>query len=404
MESKITAVQGELIRAACSVAAKKEFDHLLYVGDLPLPEDLVKAKSTARKKLVQAVASEVQLQVIEAMGIQTIALPVYDMTRAEKFKIAVVSAIAKGMFKQGEVVLGLLGRRSTSYPDTMLVVTIGSADSDSAVDTGFGVVGEERIPSAVLEQLIDLAVGIAVDGWEGHPLGTLLVVGDTAAVMEKSKQLTLNPFQGYSEAEKNILDPEVRNAIRNFAVLDGAFVIREDGVVLAAGRYLRFDEGIEFKVPLGLGARHVAAAGISQDTEAVAIVVSETTGEVRVFQKGLCMLHINPQQRLRRDVVETELEKVLAAADPVKEVGEPEEGKEQWGPRESRSKELKEPRAKEAKDPKAKDPKAKDPKAKDPKAKDPKAKDPKAKDPKAKDPKDPKEGSGKGREGARGKG
>ena len=69
-------------------------------------------------------------------------------------------------------------------------------------------------PSAVLERLIDLAVGIAVDGWEGRPLGTLLVVGDTAAVLEKSKQLTLNPFQGYSESEKNILDPEVRNAIR----------------------------------------------------------------------------------------------------------------------------------------------------------------------------------------------
>jgi diadenylate cyclase len=369
MESKITAVQGELIRAACSVAAKKEFDHLLYVGDLPLPEDLVKAKSNARKKLVQAVASEVQLQVIEAMGIQTIALPVYDMTRAEKFKIAVVSAIAKGMFKQGEVVLGLLGRRSTSYPDTMLVVTIGSADS--ALDTGFGVVGEERIPSAVLEQLIDLAVGIAVDGWEGHPLGTLLVVGDTAAVMEKSKQLTLNPFQGYSEAEKNILDPEVRNAIRNFAVLDGAFVIREDGVVLAAGRYLRFDEGIEFKVPLGLGARHVAAAGISQDTEAVAIVVSETTGEVRVFQKGVCMLHINPQQRLRRDVVETEADKVLAAAAPITEDKEPrDQGKEAWGPREP-----------------SREPKAKEPKAKE-----------------SKEGKEAKEGGGKGREGARGKG
>ena len=57
MESKITAVQAEMIRAACGVVAKKEFDHMLYVGDLPLPEDLVKAKSNARKKLVQAVAT-----------------------------------------------------------------------------------------------------------------------------------------------------------------------------------------------------------------------------------------------------------------------------------------------------------------------------------------------------------
>ncbi len=296
METIITPLQEEMVVAACGIAAKKEIDHLLYIGDLPLSEELVKARSTARKKLVQAVASEIQRQVIEAMGIPTIPLPSFDMARAERFKIALVVGIAKGLFKDGEVVLGMLGRRPTSYPDTLLVVTIGS-DNENSVDTGFGVVGTNRVPSSIIENLIDLAMQIAVDGWEGRPLGTILVVGDTARVMEKSKQLTLNPFQGYSETEKNILNPEVRNAIRNFAVLDGAFVIREDGVVLAAGRYLKFDEAKEFTVPLGLGARHVAAAGISQDTDAIAIVVSETTGEVRVFQKGRCVLQMNPHQR-----------------------------------------------------------------------------------------------------------
>jgi DNA integrity scanning protein DisA with diadenylate cyclase activity len=298
METIITPLQQELIVAAAAMAAKKEIDHLLYVGDLPLPEDLVKARSMARKKLVQAVSSEAQRQVIEAMGIPTIALPVFDMARAERFKIALVGGLAKNTFKNGQVVLGILGRRPASYPDSLFIVTIGS-DAES-IDTGFQVVGTSRVPSTILETLIDLAMSIAVDGWEGHPLGTLMVVGDTAAVMEKSKQLTLNPFQGYSEAEKNVLNPEVRHAIKNFAVLDGAFVIREDGVVLAAGRYVKFDENKEFKVPLGLGARHVAAAGISQDTEALAIVVSETTGEVRVFQKGRCVMQMSPQQRHQR--------------------------------------------------------------------------------------------------------
>ena len=163
MESMLTAVQTELVRAACAMVAKKEFHHLLYLGDLPLPEELVKAKSTARKKLVQAVASEAQRQVIEAMGVPTIALPVYEMPRSEKFKIALVNGIAKGLFRHGEVVLGMIGRRPTTYPDSLLVVTIGT-DSDSHVDTGFGVVGTEKISSSVLESLIDLAVGIAVDG------------------------------------------------------------------------------------------------------------------------------------------------------------------------------------------------------------------------------------------------
>ncbi|MCC6746491.1 MAG: DNA integrity scanning protein DisA nucleotide-binding domain protein [Deltaproteobacteria bacterium] len=296
----ITPIQVELLRSAAAMVAKREFHHLLYIGDLPLPEELVRSKSVARKKLVQAITSETQRQVVQAMGVETLALPIYDIARPERFKIALVSGIAKGLFKDGDVVLGLIGRGPASYPDTLMLVTIGGSDERGSVDTGFGVVGTDRIPSAILESLIDLAVEIGRDGWEGHPIGTLIVVGDTAKVLEKSRQLTLNPFQGYSEAEKNVLNPEVRDAVKNFAVLDGAFVVREDGVVLAAGRYLKFDEGADVKVPLGLGARHMAAAGISQVTNSIAMVVSETSGVTRVFQGGKCVLEIHPEQRSRR--------------------------------------------------------------------------------------------------------
>lgn len=302
----LTVVQAELLRAAAGMATKKEFDHLLYIGDLPLPDDLVKAKSTARRKLVQAVTSEVQRQVIAAMGVETIAMPTYDIARPERFKMALVGGIGAGFFKDGDVVLGLLGRTPTSYPDTMMLVTIGS-DSRDSMHTGFGVVGTDRIPSTILESVFDLAVEIARDGWEGHPLGTLLVVGDSAAVMEKSRQLTLNPFQGYSENEKNIMNPEVRDAIKNFAVLDGGFVIRDDGVVLAAGRYIKVDDHSDLDVPLGLGSRHVAACGISQSTGAIAVVVSETTGVTRVFQRGRCVLEIHYEQRMRRGATPPEL-------------------------------------------------------------------------------------------------
>ncbi len=295
--------QAELIRAAGSMANKKEVAHLLYIGDLPLPEDLIKAKSPARRKIVQAVTSESQRQVIESLGIPTISLPVYDMARPEKFKIALVGGIAKGLFRDGDVVLGMTSRRPATYPDSLLLVTIGEEGPDS-VDTGFGIVGTERISSTVLESVIDLAVAISVEGWEGKAIGTILVVGDTNAVMEKSRQLTLNPFQGYSEEEKNVLNPDVREAIKNFAVLDGAFVIREDGVVLSAGRYLRFEEEKGLTVPLGLGARHMAAAGTSLDTEAITVVVSETTGAVRLFQGGECKLHLRPGQMRRRGAVD----------------------------------------------------------------------------------------------------
>ena len=220
-------------------------------------------------------------------------LPDYDLGRPEKLKIALVSGIARGLYKEGDVVVGLLARKPAAMPDSILVVTVGQEEEDGS----FGFLQAEGVSAGVMDALIELAVSIGVEGWEGRPVGALFVVGDSSIVMEKSRQLTLNPFQGYSEDEKNIMNPDVRHALHAFAVLDGAFIVREDGVVVAAGRYLNFDEEQDLDVPLGLGARHMAAAGISRDTEAIAIVVSQTSGSVRVFRGGKAALELAPRTR-----------------------------------------------------------------------------------------------------------
>jgi DNA integrity scanning protein DisA with diadenylate cyclase activity len=285
--------QLDIIRAAVALANAPSVHHLLYVGDLPLPEDAFRGKPRARKKLVQAVVGESQRAVIEAEGIPVLPLPEYDLGRAEKLKIAIVSGIARGIYKEDEVVIGLLSRRPASLPDSILAVTVGQEEDDGS----FGFLQAEGVSAGIMDALLDLAVSIGVEGWEGRPIGALFVVGDTNTIMEKSRQLTLNPFQGYSEDEKNIMNPDVRHALHAFAVLDGAFIVREDGVVVAAGRYLNFDEDEEVDVPLGLGARHMAAAGISRDSEAIAIVVSQTSGSVRVFRRGKVALELAPRVR-----------------------------------------------------------------------------------------------------------
>lgn len=81
----------------------------------------------------------------------------------------------------------------------------------------------------------------------------------------------------------------------NTPLHDGAVIIRDDRVV-AAGAVLPLTEQ-----PLapGLGTRHRAAVGISEESDAVAVVVSEETGQISVAADGRLVRNLS-QERLRR--------------------------------------------------------------------------------------------------------
>src|SRR5262244_1925244 len=252
----------EFLRSALALAAKPDIDHFLYICDTPIPPDDLRRKR-ARSKLVYAVTGEPIAAELQARRLRALVIPAYDYSRVERVKVALVSALAQGAFKEGDLVLCMTGRIGHP-PDTLLQMRIGGSLEDRLAIEGVKL-GDE-FNSQVVDALIQLALQIGQEGFEGHPIGTIITLGDHTNVLEKSRQLTINPFQGLSEAERNVLDPKMREAIKNFSMLDGAFVIREDGVVLAAGRFLAgADETAQ--IPLGLGARHAAAAQISSSTD-----------------------------------------------------------------------------------------------------------------------------------------
>jgi DNA integrity scanning protein DisA with diadenylate cyclase activity len=96
----------------------------------------------------------------------------------------------------------------------------------------------------------------------------------------------LNPFQGHPESGRNVLDPALEETIKEFSALDGAFIVRGDGVVLTAGSHLMPLPAASTRLAGGLGTRHGAAAGISASTGAVAICISQSTGTVSVYKTG----------------------------------------------------------------------------------------------------------------------
>jgi diadenylate cyclase len=145
----------------------------------------------------------------------------------------------------------------------------------------------------VLESLIELAVEIAREGREGRRIGTLFTLGDEQAVLAKSRPLILDPLTGHPETVRHINDANLRGTIKELAQLDGAFVVSHDGVIVSACRYLDATAS-EVELPLGLGSRHIAGANISAVTNAVAIVVSESS-VVRLFCHGKLVGEIIPE-------------------------------------------------------------------------------------------------------------
>jgi DNA integrity scanning protein DisA with diadenylate cyclase activity len=285
----------EFLRGALALTSRSDVDRLLLVSDHPLSPQEIRGRPI-KKKLVYAVTSEGIANQLKARKYLAVVIPPYDYTRVEKIKVAVVAAQSAGLVRNGDTILALTGPGQDRIVDTLVKVDIGSEDPEEKirVDT-LGLPPE--FSSQVVESLIHVAMEIGAEGYEGHPVGTIIVVGDATAVMEKSRQLILNPFQGISEAERNSLDPQIREAVKTFSALDGAFIIREEGVVLAAGRYL-LTMSRDVKLPMGLGARHSAAASITAESKCIAITVSQTTGTVRVFKEGEIVLEL--RQKLRR--------------------------------------------------------------------------------------------------------
>lgn len=144
-----------------------------------------------------------------------------------------------------------------------------------------------------LEQTIQLSVEIAREGREGHKIGTLFVVSDEEETLKRSRNLILDPLYGHPPEVKHISDPNTRETIKELAQLDGAFILAGDGVVVSAACYINASAD-NIDLPWGLGSRHVAAASITRDTNAVAVVVSESS-VVRLFNEGRLIAEIIPE-------------------------------------------------------------------------------------------------------------
>lgn len=284
----------QMIKNAISLAGKIKaksilihidpLDDLNYSGKIP---KRVKLFLISKKKKLDAQTETKSPLAQHARALLTI--PKINMTRVGITKVAATLALSHEHIKQGDKLIVLVGRQDVGLLDHLQMI---DTSKESELLTSRAVTGlAASVQPEVFQAVLNLAIELGDKGREGKPIGTIFVVGDHERVLQLSKQMIINPFKGYDEDERNILHPSLKETIREFAAMDGAFIISESGIVITAGRHLGAASE-DASVVRGLGARHIAAAGITSLTKAVAFVISESSGDVRIFNSGKVIMEV----------------------------------------------------------------------------------------------------------------
>lgn len=290
MKTNDTLMVKSALAIAARMNAKAVFIHTDPLDDLSFDEKILKKLDIVlitRKKRADGTTDHKKS--LASLAKATITVPKIHLTRISLIKISTTLAISQDIVQAGDILVFVVGGSDVASLDLIQVVDT-SKESEYLAGKDIAKISES-VPAELFQAVLNLSIELADKGREGKAIGTIFVVGDHERVMQLSKQMILNPFKGYDESERNILSASLKDTIREIAAMDGAFVIADDGTVLTAGRYLGAATE-ESNLPRGLGSRHIAAAGITSLTKALAFVISESSGDVRIFKDGRIIMHI----------------------------------------------------------------------------------------------------------------
>lgn len=218
-------------------------------------------------------------QIIACIQVRT-----FSRQRLSQLRSSILVGLTRGLIRFTDRLCCVGGMAGSNQFDTIVILD---------VEKEFQVLFNEQsdilppdVKPEVLERVLAVATELAVEGREGRPIGSLFVLGDAERVMSMTKPLVMNPFHGYKEDERNIMNPFMDETIKEFSCMDGGFVIRGDGVLMSAGSLIHAPDYYH-SLPGGLGARHAAAMAISLAGDCISVVISSSTGQVTLFRRGV---------------------------------------------------------------------------------------------------------------------
>ncbi len=278
---------------AVQFSASVEADALLVVLDGPTDWQKLTEFSGDAKIVVAADVAE-NLEGAADAGLATVLVNMPDAPVFEKLTQALLEAVADDILVPGAEVVAIYSGFEAGKIDSVSYIRL---DEHLGRLTARDLRQlETSVPLDTLKSVVDLAVEIGREGREGKPVGTMFIVGDTRKVLTYCHPAGFDPVRGYNRKERDLRDARTREAIKEIAQLDGAIVVSADGTVERACQIVDAAHA-HITLSKGLGSRHWAAAAVSRATKAISVVVSQSNGTVRLFQKGEVMLRIEPFRR-----------------------------------------------------------------------------------------------------------
>ena len=266
------------VRVAKSVGAQAIMVYIDAVEDAEKFVSAVKGDT----EVVFIARDEKDAKLAKSVDAKSVTVPGFNLTRMGQIKMASIMAFSQRLLKGGDVfvfVSGVVGHGL----DTLVVMKVGAEfELFRTVDQPKLT---EHIRRVAFQRVLAVALELAHEGREGRPVGAIFVIGDYREVQKYCLQNIINPFHGYDEKQRSILDDAMKETVKEFATIDGAFIVKGSGVIASAGTTLRASVVGE-ELPQGLGARHAAAAAVTAATKSIAVTVSESTGAVRIWRLG----------------------------------------------------------------------------------------------------------------------
>lgn len=278
---------------AVMLSKQADADALLVMLDGPTDWGEL-SKRAGREKILVASDAEGALAGAAEAGLSTVLLDMHDAPVFEQLTQALLESVADEILEPNSEVVAVYSGFDPGKIDSISFIRLDEHLGRLTARDLRQI--ETSVPLDTLKCVVDLAIEIGREGREGKPVGTMFVVGDSKKVLVQSHPAGYDPVKGYSRKERTLTDPRVREAVKEVAPLDGAFVVSPDGTVERACQIVNADH-VNLTLSKGLGSRHWAAAAISKETNAIAVTVSESNGTVRLFKNGEVILRVEPFRR-----------------------------------------------------------------------------------------------------------